>query len=149
MENDEKFDMKSFFSPDVAHAPVYIWVWNDICTCEIIDSQLAEMCNLGIRAFYILPEPKNFRPDIMRYTIGYQAVLGINIFNPFNFPLGRKGQLLAQELPIFTEGQPYYSYFGQFNRYIERLFYVSALGKKSLPNRTLLSRSRFLGWFKN
>lgn len=68
--------------------------------------------------------------DIMRYTVGYQAVRGINIFNPFNFPLGRKGQLLAQELPVFTENQPYYQFLGQFNRYVERLSYISSLGER-------------------
>ena len=68
--------------------------------------------------------------DIMRFTVGYQAVRGINIFNPFNFPLGRNGQLLAQELPIFTEKQPYYRFLGQFNSYIERLSYVSSLGER-------------------
>lgn len=68
--------------------------------------------------------------DIMRYTVGYQVVRGINIFNPFNFPLGRKGVYLAQELPIFTEGQPYYRDLPQFNRYMERLSYVSSLGER-------------------
>lgn len=68
--------------------------------------------------------------DVMRYTVGYQSVRGINIFNPFNFPLGRKGQLLAQELPIFTENQPYYRYLGQFNRYVERLCYIASLGER-------------------
>ncbi len=65
MKNDNRFDLNSFISPDNTHAPVYIWVWNDVCTREIIDMQLSEMQNLGIRAFYILPEPKNFRPDSM------------------------------------------------------------------------------------
>lgn len=68
--------------------------------------------------------------DIMRYTVGYQVVRGINIFNPFNFPLGRKGQLLAQELPIFTESQPYYKHLKQFNKYAERLSYLSLLGER-------------------
>lgn len=68
--------------------------------------------------------------DIMRYTVGYQAVRGINIFNLFNFPLGRKGQLLAQELPIFTEKQVYCRYLKQFNRYMERLSYLSSLGER-------------------
>lgn len=65
MKNIDKFDINNFISPDVFHSPVYVWVWNDVCTCAIIDEQLAEMLNLGIRAFYILPEPKNFRPDSM------------------------------------------------------------------------------------
>lgn len=68
--------------------------------------------------------------DIMRYTVGYQAVRGINVFNLFNFPLGRKGQLLAQELPVFTENQPYYENLSQFNRYIERLSYIVSLGER-------------------
>ncbi|MBO5934277.1 MAG: hypothetical protein J6Q94_02185 [Clostridia bacterium] len=65
MKNNNYFDMNSFISPDVSYAPVYIWVWNDICTREIIDAQIAEMQNLGIRAFYILPEPEEFRPNSM------------------------------------------------------------------------------------
>lgn len=65
MKNNNKFDTNSFISPDASYAPVYVWVWNDICTCEIIDAQLEEMQRLGIRAFYILPEPKDFRPDSM------------------------------------------------------------------------------------
>lgn len=65
MKKYKKFDINSFKYPDVSHSPVYVWVWNDVCTCKIIDEQLAEMQSLGIRAFYILPEPKNFRPDSM------------------------------------------------------------------------------------
>ncbi len=68
--------------------------------------------------------------DIMRYTVGYQAVRGINIFNPFNFPLGRKESLLAQELPVFTENQPYYKHLDRFNRYVERLSYISSVGER-------------------
>ncbi len=67
--------------------------------------------------------------DIMRFTVGYQAVRGVNIFNLFNFPLGRKGQFLAQELPIFTESQPYFKYLKLFNCYMERLSYISSLGE--------------------
>ena len=65
MNNNDKFDINNFICPDVSYAPVYVWVWNDICTREIIDTQLTEMQNLGIGAFYILPEPKGFRPDSM------------------------------------------------------------------------------------
>ncbi len=68
--------------------------------------------------------------DIMRYTVGYLAVRGINIFNIFNFPLGRKGALLAQELPVFTKNQPYYKHLNIFNRYMERLSYISSLGQR-------------------
>lgn len=83
--------------------------------------------------------------DMMRYTVGYQAVRGINIFNPFNFPLGRKGQLLAQELPIYTESQPYYRCLGQFNRYTERLSYISSLGERICETALYYPVSDFQG----
>ena len=65
MNGNDFFNINSFLTPDVSCAPVYVWVWNDVCTKEIIDNQLNEMQNLGIRAFYILPEPKDFRPGSM------------------------------------------------------------------------------------
>ena len=83
--------------------------------------------------------------DIMCYTVGYQAVRGINVFNPFNFPLGRKGQLLAQELPLFTENQIYYSHLSQFNRYTERLSYISSLGERVCETALYYPVSDFQG----
>ena len=83
--------------------------------------------------------------DIMRFTVGYQAVRGINIFNPFNFPLGRKGQLLAQELPVFTENQPYYSFLPQFNRYTERLSYIASVGERVCDTALYYPVSDFWG----
>ncbi len=87
--------------------------------------------------------------DTMRYTVGYQAVRGINIFNPFNFPLGRKGQLLAQELPVFTENQPYCRFLGQFNRYTERLSYLSSLGERVCETGLYYPVSDFQGKLKS
>ncbi len=86
--------------------------------------------------------------DTMRYTVGYQAVRGINIFNPFNFPLGRKGQLIAQELPVFTVNQPYCRFLGQFNKYVERLSYLSAIGKRVCETGLYYPVSDFQGGLK-
>ena len=83
--------------------------------------------------------------DIMRFTVGYLAVRGINIFNLFNFPLGRKGQLLAQELPVFTGSQPYYRFLSQFNSYMERLSYVSSLGNRVCETALYYPVSDFQG----
>ncbi len=83
--------------------------------------------------------------DIMRYTVGYQAVRGINVFNPFNFPLGRKGRLLAQELPVFTGNQVYYHQLGQFNRYTERLSYIASLGERDCETALYYPVSDFQG----
>jgi len=68
--------------------------------------------------------------DTMRYCLGYQAVRGINIFNPMSISLGRKNAQLAQELPSFTEDQIYYCDLPLFNRYLERLSYLSSLGER-------------------
>ena len=75
LQNESKFDLEKFLTPDGKYAPVYIWVWNSPCTKEIIDEQLSEMERLGIRAFYILPEPKEFRPNSMPtdLTPGYMT----------------------------------------------------------------------------
>ncbi len=86
--------------------------------------------------------------DIMRYTVGYGAVRGINIFNPFNFPLGRSGQLLAQELPVFTEKQPFCRYLSCFNRYTERLSYVNSLGERVYDTALYYPVSDFQGGMK-
>lgn len=86
--------------------------------------------------------------DVMRYTVGYGAVRGINIFNPFNFPLGRSGQLLAQELPVFTEKQPFCRYLRHFNRYTERLSYISSLGARVYDTALYFPVSDFQGRLK-
>ena len=65
LPNETKFDKAGFQDPALRCAPIYSWVWNYICTKERIDAQLDEMQRLGIRAFYIIPEPKEFRPDAM------------------------------------------------------------------------------------
>jgi hypothetical protein len=87
--------------------------------------------------------------DIMRYTVGYGAVRGINIFNPFNFPLGRSGQLLAQELPVFTEKQPFCQYLSHFNKYTERLSYVASLGERVYDTALYYPVTDFSGRLKS
>ena len=87
--------------------------------------------------------------DIMRYTVGYGAVRGINIFNPFNFPLGRSGQLLAQELPVFTEKQPFCQYLSHFNKYTERLSYIASLGEREYDTAIYYPVTDFSGRLKS
>ena len=99
---NNKFDIESFNSPDVSYAPVYVWVWNDICTREIIDVQLAEMQNLGIRAFYILPEPKNFRPASMPTNLT-PDYLTSEYFELCVYAV-EKGKLLGMNCWIYDEG---------------------------------------------
>lgn len=141
MKNVDKFDIESFISPDVSHAPVYVWVWNDICTREVIDEQLAEMHNLGIRAFYILAEPKDFRPDSMptnltpdylsqeyfelcAYAVEKGNSLGMNcwIYDEAGWPSGGAGGRVMKEHPEFAQ---------QVLKTYEHFFFAGDVYKKS------------------
>ena len=44
----------------------YTWLWNTEITREGIHRQLDEMYDAGVRAFYVLAEPSNFRPTLRR-----------------------------------------------------------------------------------
>lgn len=59
------FSAKEFQSPDKSYAPIYAWVWNGELTEEGINARLSEMNRLGIKAFYVIPEPQTFRPTTM------------------------------------------------------------------------------------
>ena len=55
--------------PPVAFWPSYSWGWNDAITREGIVRQLDSMTERGIRGIYILPVPKNFRPNTPMLTL--------------------------------------------------------------------------------
>ena len=141
---NNKFDIESFNSPDVSYSPVYVWVWNDICTREIIDVQLAEMQNLGIRAFYILPEPKNFRPDSMPTNLT-PDYLTSEYFELCVYAV-EKGKLLGMNCWIYDEGgwpsgsacgkvlKDHPEYARQTLEFYERSFSAGEVYKKATPD---------------
>lgn len=143
MENNENFDIKSFASPDASHAPVYIWVWNDICTHEIIDAQLNEMQMLGIRAFYILPEPKEFRPDSMPTNLT-PDYLSEEFFELCAYAV-EKGKSLGMQCWIYDEGgwpsggacgkvlKAHPEYARQVLKFEDRCFHTDDVYVKSKP----------------
>lgn len=51
--------------PNTYH-PAYTWLWNSTVTREGIKLQLEQMYAAGIRAFYVIGEPENFRPKRRR-----------------------------------------------------------------------------------
>ncbi|MDD6308751.1 MAG: hypothetical protein PUB07_05320 [Clostridia bacterium] len=65
MKAEDSFSPDAFKNPDVLYAPVYVWCWNAEVSEEETIKQLDEMQRLGIRAMYILPEPKSFRPSLI------------------------------------------------------------------------------------
>jgi hypothetical protein len=68
--------------------------------------------------------------DQMRYTLGYQAIRGINIFNIMLLTYSRKGHMMAGELPSFSEKQACHRDLSVFNACMERLSYVFSLGHR-------------------
>lgn len=96
------FDLKSFIRPGLVHAPIYGWVWNTVCTREVVDAQLAEMKRLGIRAFYIIPEPKEFRPHNMATDMA-PDYLTQEYFELCAYAL-EKGKSLGMNCWIYDEG---------------------------------------------
>lgn len=143
MNNNDTFDINTFRTPDVSYAPVYVWVWNDICTREIIDEQLAEMCDLGIRAFYILPEPKNFRPDSMPTNLA-PDYLSAEYFALCAYAV-RKGKECGMHCWIYDEGgwpsggacgkvlQAHPEYARQVLKVYEKPFSAGAVYEKTSP----------------
>ncbi len=144
MKSNHKFDINSFVAPDVSYAPVYVWVWNDVCTFDIIDIQLTEMQNLGIRAFYILPEPMNFRPDSMPTNLT-PDYLSKEYFDLCAYAV-EKGKNLGMQCWIYDEGgwpsggacgkvlQDHPEFARQVLKVYDRSFSAGDVYKKTSPN---------------
>ena len=54
---------ESFKNISCEYEPVYTWFWNGGITKDGIKKRIDEMLTQGIKAFYILAEPKNFLPE--------------------------------------------------------------------------------------
>lgn len=65
----QNFSSENFAAPDGFYGPVYSWVWNAPVDEETVRRQIDEMTEAGIRAFYIIPEPPEFRPETMITTL--------------------------------------------------------------------------------
>jgi hypothetical protein len=50
----------------VRYQPAYTWLWNSTVTRDGIKARIDEMHDAGIRAFYVIGEPENFRPNARR-----------------------------------------------------------------------------------
>ena len=61
----EGFCPSAFASPSGECWPTYAWVWNAPLSKEEIRSQLDDMYDAGILNTYVIPEPPEFRPEMM------------------------------------------------------------------------------------
>ncbi len=65
----KEFSPEEFQRPEAFYGPIYSWVWNAPLDEQTIYAQIDEMESAGIRSFYIIPEPPEFRPDMMITTM--------------------------------------------------------------------------------
>ena len=115
----EKFSLdkfKNISKTDIS--PIYSWVWNSPVSRELIKTQLDEMKKQGIRKTYILPEPKEFRPDSMvttmspdylsdeffelvKYAVEYGKSIGISmwLYDEGGWPSGSACGKVAEKYP--------------------------------------------------
>ena len=68
--------------------------------------------------------------DQMRFVVGFQAVRGVALINPLMVSYHRHGFLMTGELPAFAEYHASSADLGVFNKYMERLSYISTIGKR-------------------
>jgi len=69
LNTPRNFSLEAFLEPEAFYGPVYSWVWNAPLDEQTIRSQIDEMTQAGIQAFYIIPEPPEFRPETMITTM--------------------------------------------------------------------------------
>lgn len=102
----------------VQYQPAYTWLWNTTATKEKIEAQIDEMYDAGIRAFYVLGEPENFRPttrrthlkpeylseayiELVYHAYEYAKAKGMYtwLYNEGGFPSGFAGGLVREVDP--------------------------------------------------
>ena len=96
------FSQKDFISPPLEFNVSYGWVWNAPVTREGIDERLDEFVEAGIKSLYILPLPKDFRPERLR-TFMSPEYLTEEFFDLVEYAV-RGGSRRGIEIWIYDEG---------------------------------------------
>ena len=60
-----RFSLEDLYNPHNRYYPVYSWMWNEALSADEIKRQLDEMYDRNIRGVYVIPLPKEFRPETM------------------------------------------------------------------------------------
>ncbi|MBR5742297.1 MAG: hypothetical protein IKX85_00735, partial [Clostridia bacterium] len=97
-----RFDVRAFSDPPREFAPVYAWCWNGPISRGKTDAELREMAELGVRAFYIIPEPKGFRPTTFA-TLMEPDYLTPAYLDEYRYALDRAASL-GMECWLYDEG---------------------------------------------
>ena len=112
------FDQNLLKNPPLECEVSYGWIWNEPITREGIDERLAGFIEAGIKSLYILPLPKDFRPETLRtflspeyltkefweiidYAIRKCVELGIKpwIYDEGGWPSGAAGRRTEMQYP--------------------------------------------------
>ena len=114
----KNFDQNLLKNPPLECEVSYGWIWNEPITKEGIDERLEGFLEAGIKSLYILPLPKDFRPDTLRtflspeyltkefweivdYAIRKCVELGIKpwIYDEGGWPSGAAGRRTEMQYP--------------------------------------------------
>lgn len=82
-------------------------------------------------------------PDEARYILNYQAIRGINVFNPMILTAGDKRMQALVQRPVFTSAKPGFYNMNHFNEYYKRLSYLLRLGKPQIETALYLPCADF------
>ncbi len=96
------FSQKQLRTPLTDCAVVYAWAWSDVVTKESIDRDLDAFVRAGVKALYVLPLPKDFRPEAIR-TFLYPEYLSPAFWELMEYALDR-AQKLGMGLWLYDEG---------------------------------------------
>ena len=114
----DKFDKELLKNPPLECEVTYSWLWNAPITREGIDERLEGFLEAGIKSLYILPLPKDFRPETLRtfldpeyltpefweiveYAMRKCVEIGIKpwIYDEGGWPSGAAGRRTEMEYP--------------------------------------------------
>ena len=96
------FSKRDFVAPPLEFNVSYGWVWNAPITREGIDERLDGFVEAGIKSLYILPLPKDFRPERLR-TFMSPEYLTDEFFDLVEYAV-RGGSRRGIEIWIYDEG---------------------------------------------
>ena len=61
-----EFSLSEFKNPRNEYDVTYMWIWNVPVSRELVDAELLAYKTAGINSLYIVPLPKDFRPETIR-----------------------------------------------------------------------------------
>ena len=111
-------DLSVFDNPPAGYWPVYSWWWNGTITREAVQIQIDRMADKGIKGFYIVATPADFRPNqrptplepdygtddyfqLYRFAVDYAAQRGMSVwfYDEPGFPSGSAGGQVVLKNP--------------------------------------------------